>query len=55
MADPHGGPALGSIIDLHTHTAVGSFDSRTTLEDIAMLRDHNPALSGVALTEHVNR
>ncbi len=49
------GPALGSIIDLHTHTDVGSFDSRTNLADVATVRKRIPSLDGLALTEHVNR
>lgn len=49
------GQALGSIIDLHTHTSVGSFDSTTTIEDIAATRQRTPCLDGLALTEHVHR
>ena len=43
------------IIDLHTHTEVGSFDSRTTRQDIAGIRARRPGLHGLALTEHVHR
>lgn len=48
------GRTLATIIDLHTHTNVGSFDSSTTAEDIARLPGTTPGLSGLALTEHVN-
>jgi predicted metal-dependent phosphoesterase TrpH len=47
--------ALGTIIDLHTHTTVGSSDSKTGIEDIARIRERVPALHGLALTEHVRR
>jgi predicted metal-dependent phosphoesterase TrpH len=47
--------ALARIIDLHTHTTIGSFDSRTTPADLSTVRDRIPALEGVVLTEHVHR
>lgn len=47
--------SLGTIIDLHTHTAVGSSDSTTTAEDIAALPSQVPSLDGLVTTEHVHR
>ena len=49
------GSFLASIIDLHTHTDVGSFDSRTNRADVASVRKRIPSLDGLALTEHVHR
>ncbi|MEZ4481677.1 MAG: PHP-associated domain-containing protein [Dehalococcoidia bacterium] len=48
-------PALVTVIDLHTHTEVGSSDSRTTPADIAAIRSRIPSLHGITLTEHVRR
>jgi len=51
-----GVPPLGSIIDLHTHTEVGSFDSKTTIDDHRLTpQPAAPQLDGVAFTEHVHR
>ncbi len=50
-----GGLALSTIIDLHTHTDVGSPDSTTTPADIAAVTRRIPTLHGLAFTEHVRR
>jgi predicted metal-dependent phosphoesterase TrpH len=46
---------LGSIVDLHTHTRVGSADSRIDEHEMFGLRTYRPALDGVVLTEHLRR
>ena len=37
---------LGTIVDLHTHTSVGSFDATTTPAEIAACRARMPGLDG---------
>lgn len=49
------GSTLGLIIDLHTHTDVGSSDSRTGTSDVRSVRERIPSLGGLSLTEHVHR
>jgi predicted metal-dependent phosphoesterase TrpH len=50
-----GGLGLGTILDLHTHTDVGSPDSTTTRADVASVTSGITSLHGLVLTEHVRR
>ncbi|MBI1884833.1 MAG: PHP domain-containing protein [Chloroflexi bacterium] len=44
---------MGSIIDMHVHTIVGSMDSDISPRRLAEMAQHT-GLSGVVLTEHLN-
>jgi hypothetical protein len=43
------------IVDLHTHTRIGSSDSRIEAADMLALARTAPGIHGIALTEHLQR